>query len=168
MIINRCISYWTNWYYCRINAIDKKVLGFFHPYCDNGGGGGITITLLLLLLLLSLSLSLLIERVLWIIIEALLSDINIREQIKIVIYNGHTDTNANDVLLKVKKQFKIDLSSYSDSIILINIRTRFLLEPRWYPIATMICQCLASLIVGNCHYFHHYLCYYYYYYYYYL
>ena len=96
-------------------------------------------------------------------IQALLSDINIREQIKIVIYNGNTDTNTNDVLLKVKKQFKIDLSSYSDSIILINIRTRFLLEPRWYPIATMICQCLASLIVGNCHYYHQYYYYYYYY-----
>lgn len=113
-------------YYYRINN-NIKVIGFFHPYCDNGGGG---------------------ERVLWMIIQALLINNNLKEKIKIFIYNGSNNTNTNDVINKVRKQFKIDLTKYHDSIILINIKSRFLLEPQWYPIATMICQCLASIIVG--------------------
>ena len=88
------------------------------------------------------------ERVLWIMIEALLSNDNIRDNIKIIIYNGNTNTTTSEVIMKVKNQFKIDLSAYSDNIVLVNIRTRYLLEPRWYPVATMICQCLASIIVG--------------------
>ena len=81
-------------------------------------------------------------------IDALLSDNTIRDNIKIVIYNGNTNTNTNEVIAKVKQQFKIDLSDHGDRIVLVNIKSRCLLEPRWYPIATMICQCLVSIIVG--------------------
>ena len=120
-----------NKYMCRyiykISSYNVKVIGFFHPYCDNGGGG---------------------ERVLWMIIQALLTNDDIRENIKIFIYNGNNSTNTYDVINKAKKQFQIDLSRYSDSIIIVNIKSRFLLEPQWYPIATMICQCIASMVVG--------------------
>lgn len=110
-------------------ALDQKakIIAFFHPYCDGGGGG---------------------ERVLWIAIESILKSTD--KDTVIAIYNGGTK-ELGGLLKTVEKQFKIDLrsnTSYSSRLKLININTRFLLEARWYPVATMVLQCFFSAIVG--------------------
>ena len=101
-----------------------RVVAFFHPYCDSGGGG---------------------ERVLWVAIEAVL-----REEGGdgiVAIYNGG-ERDIDTVLRTVVRQFRIDLTKFAGRIRLVNIASRTLLEARWYPVATMICQSLASIVVG--------------------
>jgi len=102
----------------------ERVIAFFHPYCDSGGGG---------------------ERVLWVAIEAVLREEGGNEIV--AIYNGG-EHDIDAVLRTVVRQFRIDLTKFVSRIRLVNIASRPLLEARWYPVATMICQCLASIVVG--------------------
>jgi hypothetical protein len=63
-------------------SIDNPIsIGFFHPYCDSGGGG---------------------ERVLWIMVAALLQNKKINEQINISIYTGDIGKNKEKILSNVK------------------------------------------------------------------
>lgn len=106
----------------------SRVLAFFHPYCDSGGGG---------------------ERVLWMAINALLEDLNANEDMHIVIYSG-SKRSKKEILRHVRDRFSINLLSpyTSNKITFIPIHSHVLMEARWYPYATMIFQCLASILVG--------------------
>ena len=106
------------------------LLGFFHPYCDSCGGG---------------------ERVLWVMVLSLLE--SWKDMLHIVIYSGdyyeNDETTKRLILQKVKDRFKIDIiSRFYDNISFVRIRSRPLLEAKWYPVGTMIFQSLASIIVG--------------------
>jgi alpha-1,2-mannosyltransferase len=106
----------------------SKVLAFFHPYCDSGGGG---------------------ERVLWMTINAILEGCDSQADVHIVIYSGSTRSKI-DVLRHVRDRFSINLLSpyTSNKITLIPIYSHVLMEAHRYPYATMIFQCLASILVG--------------------
>ncbi len=106
----------------------EKIVGFFHPYCDSGGGG---------------------ERVLWVMIDAMLHDSDLRTRNRICLYTASTATK-DSILNHVKSTFGIDLcaETLSNRIHFVRIRCTTLLEARWYPVATMIGQSLGSVIVG--------------------
>lgn len=78
---------------------------------SNGGGGG--------------------ERVLWILIAAMLKDNELSERAQIVIYTGDSEKlSAKNTLHNVKDKFFIDLCKYGDTgrIRFVHIKTRHLLE----------------------------------------
>ena len=121
---------------------DEKVIGFFHPHCDSGGGG---------------------ERVLWVMIHALLSaKTEYASKIRVVIYAGSYPRVGKESMLKhVSKTFGIDflkensssndtedLECMGDRISFVPLRSTRMLEAKWYPVATMLCQLLASVVVG--------------------
>lgn len=105
-----------------------KVCAFYHPYCDGGGGG---------------------ERVLWMMVDALLQDGTISKHLHIVIYSG-SKKNKKEILKHVKERFSIDLLNpyLFNKITFVQLWSHALTEARWYPVATMLCQSLASIIAG--------------------
>lgn len=106
----------------------EKILAFFHPYCDSGGGG---------------------ERVMWMAVNSLLKNSDTSNKIHIVIYSGSAK-EKKEILRHVRERFSINLMSpyNSNKISFVRIYSHILMEAHWYPHATMIFQCLASLIVG--------------------
>lgn len=105
-----------------------RICAFYHPYCDGGGGG---------------------ERVLWMTVDAILQDGTISKNLHIVIYSG-SSKSKKEILKHVRERFSIDLRNpfHANKITFMNISSHVLTEAKWYPVATMICQCLASIIVG--------------------
>ena len=104
-----------------------KLLAFFHPYCDGGGGG---------------------ERVLWVLISGLLNDEALIGKLQIIIYSRNGEAHKLRILEEVKQRFSIDLSMHMSKITFIKIISTFLLEPKLYPVATMMFQSLASVLIG--------------------
>lgn len=104
----------------------KKVLAFFHPYCDSGGGG---------------------ERVLWMMIDAILREKTSNSNVLIAIYSGETDKTDEQILRNVEDKFRISIKPTAN-IIFVKIRSRTLLESKWYPVLTMLGQTAASILVG--------------------
>ncbi|XP_055388981.1 uncharacterized protein LOC129618189 [Condylostylus longicornis] len=120
-----------------------RTLGFFHPQCDGLGGG---------------------ERVLWCIVKALLESSTTSEGLsinepefsvgkinEIVIYaSPDVAHNSNDVLLKVKDRFGINLIPQNGrpSLRFIPLRSVQLLDPSTYPRFTLFLQALGSTIVA--------------------
>jgi alpha-1,2-mannosyltransferase len=117
-------------YLCLFTAAKEtdKVFAFFHPYCDAGGGG---------------------ERVLWMTIEAMLKDHAITKNMHIVVYSG-SKLSKKELLRHVNERFSINLMSpyLSNKVSFVPIISHVLMDAKWYPVATMIFQCLASVLVG--------------------
>lgn len=95
----------------------RKLLGFFHPYCNAGGGG---------------------EKVLW---KAVETSLNQDKNNICVIYTGDTDVNGSDILNSVRRRFEYDLDS--DRIVFIFLQKRRLVESKSWPKFTLLGQ--ASL-----------------------
>mmetsp|Transcript_21244 Transcript_21244/g.32583 ORF Transcript_21244/g.32583 Transcript_21244/m.32583 type:complete len:450 (+) Transcript_21244:39-1388(+) len=98
----------------------RGVIGIIHPYCASGGGG---------------------ERVLWVAVKALHDNCAKR----IVIYTGDLDVTVSDMRSRAFDRFGICVPN---CIELCYIRSRWLLEPRLYPVATLFGQAVASVLVG--------------------
>lgn len=101
------------WYRKRSFCLSKRheiILAFFHPHCDSGGGG---------------------ERVLWVMIAALLKNAKLRQRLRIVIYASKEEKYKERILTSVKDNFRIDVTGYSDRISLICIKTTPLLDAKW-------------------------------------
>lgn len=114
-------------YFCR-KVKSVKIIAFFHPYCNNGGGG---------------------ERVLWIMISSILKNIDLHDKTKIVVYTGDINKSKDQILENVKNHFQIDFTSNDClRIKFIYIRSRFLLEAKYYRVCTMLFQSIASIFVG--------------------
>lgn len=104
---------------------DSCTYAFFHPYPNNGGGG---------------------EQVLWMWINSLLLK---HRNIEIIIYTV-PGCKMKETLVRVRESFHIDLTPriYQDKIRFIPICTMKYIESYWYPIGTMICQSLASMLIA--------------------
>jgi alpha-1,2-mannosyltransferase len=114
---------------CRLWTINEQKsrlsIAFFHPYCNNGSGN---------------------ERVLWSTVETIVK--KYQNDIQIIIYTGDTDFTPEEILHRVKQRFDIDLEIYENSITFIYLRTRFLIEAKYYKISTTLGQNIGSIIVG--------------------
>jgi len=114
----------------------EVTVAFFHPYSDSGGGG---------------------ERVLWVLVDALLKETSLKKGVKLAIYTGFSHKSASSsidkghcILEHVKSRFHIDLTApdKASRIRFVFLQTRFLLEAQWYPVATILFQSLGSVVVG--------------------
>ncbi|PIL35103.1 hypothetical protein GSI_02891 [Ganoderma sinense ZZ0214-1] len=101
------------------DASKKKIVGFFHPYCNAGGGG---------------------ERVLWAAISATQGK---EPDIISVVYSGDTDTTKEKIIDKVKARFDIVLSP--KSLHFVFLESRHLVEDSTWPRFTLLGQSLGSM-----------------------
>ena len=127
---------------------DERDIGLFHPYCNNGGGG---------------------ERVLWLLIAALLHHGKIGKNINITIYTGDHGVDKatlirNAEVYTLLTNIVLIVNIYSNlpcqnhfgikiepalwcRLKFSYIWTRKLLEPKYYPFMTMFFQSLGTLFV---------------------
>ena len=110
-------------------AATVTTLGLFHPYCSSGGGG---------------------ERVLWMALRALGEIRAVQEgRIKLVVYTGDDGLSKSEILRQAEERFQIALPTAVTSVLHFEtIWTRGWLEGKRYPRLTMLCQSLASMLVG--------------------
>ncbi|KAH9480376.1 GDP-Man:Man(3)GlcNAc(2)-PP-Dol alpha-1,2-mannosyltransferase [Psilocybe cubensis] len=101
------------------DAEKKRVVGFFHPYCNAGGGG---------------------ERVLW---TAIAGMQRTDPDIVSVVYSGDVDATKEEIIAKVKSRFNIEL----DPTLLhfVFLRSRYLVEDSAWPRFTLLGQSLGSM-----------------------
>ena len=94
------------------------LLAFFHPNCDSGGGG---------------------ERVLWVMINALLKDKSISSRLRICIYSSVTSRTKSEILAGVNNSFRIDITDYFDKITFVPVYFAPLLDAKWYSTTVTLC-----------------------------
>jgi alpha-1,2-mannosyltransferase len=103
---------------------DKDLtIGFFHPYCDAGGGG---------------------ERVLWCGIRAIQKRF---PAAKIVVYTGDVDAAPDQILLRAKERFNLDLPN-PKKLEFVYLHRRKWVEASTYPRFTLLGQSLGSIYLG--------------------
>ncbi|CCM03735.1 uncharacterized protein FIBRA_05881 [Fibroporia radiculosa] len=100
----------------------RKIVGFFHPYCNAGGGG---------------------ERVLWTAIAFLQRT---EPNVVSVVYSGDTDASKQQIIDKVKAGFDISLSP--DSLHFVFLTSRYLVEDSTWPRFTLLGQSLGSMYLA--------------------
>ncbi|GFT14518.1 GDP-Man:Man(3)GlcNAc(2)-PP-Dol alpha-1,2-mannosyltransferase [Nephila pilipes] len=98
----------------------ETTVAFFHPYCNAGGGG---------------------ERVLWAAICAVQKQY---KDVHCIVYTGDS-VPAADILNNVELRFNIKLLRKID---IVYLRSRFIVEAKYYPIFTLLMQSLGSIILG--------------------
>ncbi|KAG0166709.1 asparagine-linked glycosylation protein [Apophysomyces sp. BC1015] len=97
-------------------------VGFFHPYCNAGGGG---------------------ERVLWTALRDVQQEF---PHVVSVVYTGDTDCSKEQILLKVRTRFNIDLNPRKLAFVFLT--KRYLVEDANYPRMTLLFQSLGSFVLG--------------------
>ncbi|KAF9489586.1 mannosyltransferase [Pleurotus eryngii] len=101
---------------------NKRIVGFFHPYCNAGGGG---------------------ERVLWTAIAAMQhSDPNLL----FVVYSGDIDASKEEIIAKAKSRFAITLDP--SSLHFVFLKSRVLVESKTWPYFTLLGQSLGSMYMA--------------------
>ncbi|XP_054275693.1 GDP-Man:Man(3)GlcNAc(2)-PP-Dol alpha-1,2-mannosyltransferase-like [Macrosteles quadrilineatus] len=105
----------------RVTRKDGLTLGIFHPYCNAGGGG---------------------EKVLWCAIRAIQQR---HPDVDIVVYTGDTDAAPADILELAAKRLNTPLPR---PVSFVYLRTRTLVEAKWYPVCTLLGQSIGSIILG--------------------
>lgn len=96
----------------------SKTVAFFHPYCNAGGGG---------------------ERVLWAAIRTMQKKFPDR---KYYVYSGDMDATKEQILLKARQRFGIELDPVNVHFVYLHFRS--LVEAHHYPRFTMLFQALAG------------------------
>ncbi|KAI8986146.1 mannosyltransferase [Trametes punicea] len=104
------------------NASSKKIIGFFHPYCNAGGGG---------------------ERVLWAAISALQRK---EPNVISVVYSGDIDATKEKIIDKVKARFDIELSPRT--LHFVFLQSRHLVEDSAWPRFTLLGQSVGSMYLA--------------------
>uniref|UniRef100_A0A1I7ZL66 GDP-Man:Man(3)GlcNAc(2)-PP-Dol alpha-1,2-mannosyltransferase n=1 Tax=Steinernema glaseri TaxID=37863 RepID=A0A1I7ZL66_9BILA len=103
---------------------EPNVVAFFHPYCNAGGGG---------------------ERVLWCAINAMIEEYGSKNKdLRFVVYTGDRDARPEQILAKARRCFNLD----AERVEFVYLRTRFLVDAKYYPVFTMICQALGGFVLG--------------------
>ncbi|EFP77086.1 asparagine-linked glycosylation protein [Puccinia graminis f. sp. tritici] len=103
-------------------ATKKVIIGFLHPYCNAGGGG---------------------ERVLW---TAVALHQRTEPDTICAIYTGDLEVSKQEIIHKVKSRFGIILDP--SSLLLVPLKTRYLVEASTWPRCTLLGQSLGSLVLG--------------------
>ncbi|WAQ81452.1 hypothetical protein PtA15_1A793 [Puccinia triticina] len=105
------------------NSTKKLIVGFLHPYCNAGGGG---------------------ERVLW---TAVALHQRTEPDTICAIYTGDLGVSKHDIIEKVKSRFGIILDPAA--LLLVPLKTRYLVEASTWPRFTLLGQSLGSLVLGH-------------------
>ncbi|KAI8449683.1 family 4 glycosyltransferase [Phakopsora pachyrhizi] len=101
-----------------------KIIGFFHPYCNAGGGG---------------------ERVLWTAVS-LHQRKDPTQRTICAIYTGDIGVSKLEMVSKVKQRFDIELDP--QTLILVPLTCRYLVEASTWPRFTIIGQSIGSILLG--------------------
>uniref|UniRef100_A0A8R1DLW4 GDP-Man:Man(3)GlcNAc(2)-PP-Dol alpha-1,2-mannosyltransferase n=1 Tax=Caenorhabditis japonica TaxID=281687 RepID=A0A8R1DLW4_CAEJA len=96
----------------------SKSVAFFHPYCNAGGGG---------------------ERVLWAAIRGMQKKF---KDHKYYVYSGDCDATKEQILLKARQRFGIELDP--TNVHFVYLHGRRLVEADLYPVCTMLGQALGG------------------------
>ncbi|GAA5981010.1 hypothetical protein JCM5350_000010 [Sporobolomyces pararoseus] len=102
----------------------RKVVGFFHPYCNAGGGG---------------------ERVLWTALSYMQRTEPTNEHFY-VIYTGDRGVSKDSMIAKVQSRFGITLDPASLSFVILN--SRFLVEDSTWRRFTLAGQSFGSILLA--------------------
>ncbi|KIY69521.1 glycosyltransferase family 4 protein [Cylindrobasidium torrendii FP15055 ss-10] len=100
---------------------DRRVVGYFHPYCNAGGGG---------------------ERVLW---TAIVRSQRNEPNVVSVVYSGDIDASKEEIIAKVKLRFDIVLDP--SSLHFVFLEKRWLVEDATWPAFTLLGQSIGSMIL---------------------
>lgn len=105
-----------------LRPYERKIFGFFHPYCNAGGGG---------------------EKVLWKAVETTLQ--NDRDCV-VAIYTGDNDVSGEEILANVTKRFEYTLDS--SRIVFVFLTKRHLVDPQTWPKLTLLGQAFGSVVLA--------------------
>ncbi|KXN82832.1 GDP-Man:Man(3)GlcNAc(2)-PP-Dol alpha-1,2-mannosyltransferase [Leucoagaricus sp. SymC.cos] len=100
----------------------RKIVGFFHPYCNAGGGG---------------------ERVLWTAIASMQRN---EPEIISTVYSGDTDAKKMQILDKVKARFDVELDP--SKVHFVFLQSRKWVEDSHWPYFTLLGQSLGSIFLA--------------------
>ena len=98
----------------------QKVVAFLHPFCDDGGGG---------------------ERVLWVAIRELLRS---SEYVHVIVYTGDSASDQ-EICAHALSRFGVHVAP---EVEFVRLKLRGWIEPKRYPVATLIGQAIGSLLLG--------------------
>ena len=98
-------------------------MAFLHPFCNDGGGG---------------------ERVLWVAIRELLSHPDYATRWRVVVYTGDAASDE-EIRAHALARFGVVVPS---SVVFVRLRLRILIEPKLYPVATLILQAIGSIVLA--------------------
>lgn len=102
----------------------KRTLGFLHPYCNDGGGG---------------------ERVLWVAIRDLVArGLADPARWRVVVYTGDI-VSPDEIRAHALRRFGVEPPA---SVEFVYLGSRGWIEPRRYPVATLVGQALGSVILA--------------------
>ncbi|KAF9046273.1 glycosyltransferase family 4 protein [Panaeolus papilionaceus] len=105
-----------------IDGGKKRLVAYFHPYCNAGGGG---------------------ERVLW---TAIASVQRNDPDVISVVYSGDSDVTKEEIVSKVKSRFDIALDPRS--LHFVFLESRYLVEDSAWPRFTLLGQSLGSMVLA--------------------
>ncbi|TFK70550.1 mannosyltransferase [Pluteus cervinus] len=100
----------------------KKIVGYFHPYCNAGGGG---------------------ERVLW---TAIAANQRVDSETIHVVYSGDLDATKDEIISKVKTRFNIILDPTRLHFVFLHSR-KFVEDVTW-PRFTLLGQSIGSMYLA--------------------
>eukprot|EP00908_Phaeocystis_cordata_P000647 Transcript_10709.p2 GENE.Transcript_10709~~Transcript_10709.p2 ORF type:complete len:489 (-),score=208.95 Transcript_10709:78-1499(-) len=109
----------------RVRASPRRpTLAFLHPYCNDGGGG---------------------ERVLWVAIRELVErGIAHPDRWRVIVYTGDAIPPA-EIRANALRRFGVELPA---GVEFVYLGCRGWIEPRRYPVATLIGQALGSMVLA--------------------
>ena len=105
------------------NRQQPRTLAFLHPFCNDGGGG---------------------ERVLWVAVRELLSLPNAAKRWRVIVYTGDAASD-DEIRAHALSRFGV---AVPPSVQFVRLRTRPAIEPKRYPVATLLFQAAGSLLLA--------------------
>lgn len=117
LLLARLFCFWTR----RQRGDKRKIVAFFHPYCNAGGGG---------------------ERVLWRAVQQIAA---LSKHADVVVYTGD-EASAAEILSLAESRFGLRIAP--QTVRFVRLRSRFLLEARLYPYFSLAAQSAASVLVA--------------------
>lgn len=105
-----------------LRTYDRKIYGYFHPYCNAGGGG---------------------EKVLWKAVETTLQK---DPNGVVAIYTGDSDVSGEEILSNVIKRFEYNLDA--SRIVFIFLTKRDFVDPKKWPRLTLLGQAFGSAVLA--------------------
>jgi alpha-1,2-mannosyltransferase len=102
----------------------RKTIAFLHPFCNDGGGG---------------------ERVLWVAIRELIAQgVTDPTAWRVVVYTGDSVTD-DEIRHHASSRFGVTVPP---AVEFVRLMTRSWIEPKRYPVATLLGQALGSLVLA--------------------